>query len=244
MAFCSRMIVLKDPGEDGNPPGERPNLDERFDMDDGMPEQWRAVVGYEGRYEVSDHGNARSVTRRIPVRGRPGVDEYYRLQRGKKLQPLLTNGTHLYVTLCGGRRGVAKTRHIAQLVLEACVGPRPQQNWHACHNDGNPRNNHLSNLRWDTPAANAEDTVRHGKHHEANKTHCTQGHEYTAENTGSNQGKRRCRRCHSARESARGRAKNAQREHAFMQGAGLPNPGGSRQRMRLTERMVIGIGER
>lgn len=31
-----------------------------------------------------------------------------------------------------------------------------------CHNNGDPFDNHLSNLRWDTRKANAADSVRHG----------------------------------------------------------------------------------
>lgn len=50
---------------------------------------------------------------------------------------------------------------VHQLVLEAFVGPRPQGMF-ACHDDGNPANNRLENLRWDTPAANSADKVRHG----------------------------------------------------------------------------------
>jgi hypothetical protein len=32
----------------------------------------------------------------------------------------------------------------------------------ACHNDGNPSNNRLTNLRWDTRSENQRDRVRHG----------------------------------------------------------------------------------
>jgi hypothetical protein len=32
-----------------------------------------------------------------------------------------------------------------------------------CHGDGNPRNNALGNLRWDTDQANQDDRVRHGR---------------------------------------------------------------------------------
>lgn len=35
-------------------------------------ETWRPVVGYEGRYEVSDIGRVRSVTREIPNAGTRG----------------------------------------------------------------------------------------------------------------------------------------------------------------------------
>lgn len=32
-----------------------------------------------------------------------------------------------------------------------------------CHNDGNPANNRLENLRWDTRKNNCQDTIKHGK---------------------------------------------------------------------------------
>lgn len=37
---------------------------ERFDMDNDS-ESWRSVVGFENRYEVSDHGRVRSLDRII-----------------------------------------------------------------------------------------------------------------------------------------------------------------------------------
>ena len=32
----------------------------------------------------------------------------------------------------------------------------------ACHNDGKPLNNFLSNLRWDSPQNNQRDRIKHG----------------------------------------------------------------------------------
>lgn len=50
---------------------------------------------------------------------------------------------------------------VHRLVLEAFVGPCPH--WmEGCHNDGNPLNNAVTNLRWDTPKANQADSQRHG----------------------------------------------------------------------------------
>ena len=46
-------------------------------------------------------------------------------------------------------------------MLEAFVGPRPAEH-EGCHNDGNPANNHLNNLRWDTHTGNMADTKTHG----------------------------------------------------------------------------------
>lgn len=51
---------------------------------------------------------------------------------------------------------------VSHLVLEAFVGPRPDGKI-ACHfPDKDTSNNNMSNLRWDTPAANNSDQVIHG----------------------------------------------------------------------------------
>ena len=53
------------------------------------------------------------------------------------------------------------SRPIHWLVLEAFVGPRPK-GMLGCHNNGSKKDNRISNLRWDTPQANADDRVKHG----------------------------------------------------------------------------------
>ena len=72
-----------------------------------------------------------------------------------------TNKGHLRVELRNGE-GRIKKYNVHRLVLEAFVGGCPDGH-EGCHNDGNPANNHLSNLRWDTPKANWEDRKRHGR---------------------------------------------------------------------------------
>ncbi|RUU22663.1 HNH endonuclease [Mesorhizobium sp. M7A.F.Ca.AU.002.06.1.1] len=54
-----------------------------------------------------------------------------------------------------------KICYVHLLVLEAFVGPRPD-GLEGCHNDGNPDNNRLDNLRWDTPESNQADRIAHG----------------------------------------------------------------------------------
>lgn len=63
------------------------------------------------------------------------------------------------ITLCSpqGRRKI----YIHHFVLEVFVGPCPE-GMEACHEDGNIHNNHLDNLRWDTPKNNAQDKRKHG----------------------------------------------------------------------------------
>jgi len=52
-------------------------------------------------------------------------------------------------------------KRVHRLVLEAFIGPAPKGTI-CCHNDGDPTNNRLENLRWDTHSSNTRDAIRHG----------------------------------------------------------------------------------
>lgn len=54
-------------------------------------------------------------------------------------------------------------RRVHQLILETFVGPNPG-NLECCHLDGNPKNNYLNNLRWDTHSNNMFDSIKHKTH--------------------------------------------------------------------------------
>jgi len=109
-------------------------------------ESWRPVPGYEDRYLVSDLGQVRSL---------PGK------HKGRILKKQIGTHGREYVSL--SRLGKVQKRFVHHLVLEAFIGPR-SEGTECCHYDGNPINNVLSNLRWDTPANNAKDKLRHGTH--------------------------------------------------------------------------------
>ena len=163
-----------------------------------MSEQWRPVLGYEGFYEVSNEGRVRSLGRWTATKG-----SGRRWARGRNLRPAVGHAGHLRVDL--SVYGKKRLHSVHVLVLEAFVGPRPP-GMHCCHWDGDPQNNHVANLRWDTPAANSQDTLRHGRHPGANRTHCPQGHPYDEENTCYlSRGGRRCRTCQRDKERARRR---------------------------------------
>lgn len=112
----------------------------------GGVEIWKDIPGFDGRYQVSSMGRVRShmyprariLKQVINARGRPKIN--------------------LYLV---GEPGNAVTREVHRLVLEAFVGPCPD-GMEACHNNGNPLDNRLSNLRWDTHSANAVDKRFHG----------------------------------------------------------------------------------
>ena len=64
------------------------------------------------------------------------------------------------LTLSVRGRGVSLRVH--QAVAEALLGPRPSRRHPVCHDDGNPMNSNLTNLRWDTYCANVMDRHAHG----------------------------------------------------------------------------------
>lgn len=119
-----------------------------------MSEEFRAIPGWEGFYEVSDAGTVRSLDRVV----RSGPNRFTR-QKAKIIKPTVDRLGYCRVYL--SRDGKDKGIRVHSLVLLAFVGPR-QEGIDGCHNDGNPSNNRLKNLRYDTEKGNMADRVRHG----------------------------------------------------------------------------------
>lgn len=118
-----------------------------------MIETWKPVPieGYSANYEISSYGNVRRLIDAPRGPARKGDKVAFRLHKG--------GVGHLQVSLCHNAQYIYPLVH--RLVLLAFVGPCPA-GMQGCHNDGDPKNNHISNLRWDTPAANTADQIRHG----------------------------------------------------------------------------------
>lgn len=135
-----------------------------------MIENWKPVPGWDGYYEVSDHGRVRSVERTVHY-----SDGRRRRFPSRSLNSYPDSRGHLQARL----HRASKTHPVAvhKMVLEAFVGPAPE-GMEGCHHDDDKSNNRLSNLRWDTRSANLYDRIRNGRHHNANKTHCPRGHAY------------------------------------------------------------------
>lgn len=119
-------------------------------------EIWLPVPGYEGAYSVSNLGRVRSEARTVP---HPSCGEI-RLRERVLKQATVTDG-YLSVDLSAG--GVVVQRRVHALVLEAFVGACPRGH-EACHNDSDPQNNRLDNLRWDTRSGNFTDKLANGTH--------------------------------------------------------------------------------
>jgi hypothetical protein len=97
-------------------------------------EQWLPYPP-DPRYLVSDEGRVRGA-------------------RGKILKLTRKDSGHLQFQ---AGRSVGVHRAVALVFL----GTRPE-GMEVCHNDGNPENNRVANLRYDTSTANKADMVEHG----------------------------------------------------------------------------------
>ena len=113
-----------------------------------------------------------------------------------------------------GRRSSVKRqmRKVHQMVMETFVGPRPD-GMETLHINGDKLDNRLVNLRYGTKSENGHDSVRHGTHPWASRTHCPQGHEYAPRNTyigkrGDGRTFRMCRTCCLARSAKGGKRRS------------------------------------
>lgn len=116
-----------------------------------MPEY--RIVENRPAYRVGDDGSVWSCWKHNG-RGPRSVGDVW-----KRLNPSIDDKGRPVVFL---GRGSANRRFVAQLVLEAFVGPRPE-GMVCCHfPDRNPANCNATNLRWDTWVGNMDDQRTHG----------------------------------------------------------------------------------
>ena len=95
----------------------------------------------------------------------PGFPHYLISISGKVWSKCRSKWLHSCFTNKWGHMGVQLGRghkkHIHRLVLETFIGPCPK-GMECRHLDGNPQNNNLSNLKWDTHINNMRDKKMHG----------------------------------------------------------------------------------
>lgn len=155
-------------------------------------EVWLPVTGFEGFYSVSNLGRVRSEARVVPGRWGPKRVR----ERILVLTPRNKVG-HLGVAL--HREGEQVSAWVHRLVLVTFEGP-PPKGMECLHRDGDPTNNRLDNLRWGYRSENVQDALRHGRNHNASKTHCKRGHLLSGRNLRVlSKGQRSCIACELAR---------------------------------------------
>lgn len=117
---------------------------------DIVSEQWRPVIGFEGRYEISSIGRIRSIRRRTTNGIRGGIILNQQTDRDGYRYLVISN-----------HDGQQFLKRIQRLVAEAFIGPIPE-GFVVCHNNGIRSDNSVDNLRIDTQRSNVMDCKTHG----------------------------------------------------------------------------------
>lgn len=118
-------------------------------------EEWRAVAGYEGRYEVSSFGRIRSLPRTETARN--GVA---RVVHGGLLKHCLNAQSYVHVSL--RKAGRLRLVRLHRLVAEAFVPGRNELHKEVAHLDGDRANPRAENLKWVSKGENESHKFLHG----------------------------------------------------------------------------------
>lgn len=123
-----------------------------------FPEEWRSIAGFEGYYEVSNHGLIRSVGgTKIKKNG----SHFNRA--GQIIAQRVAD--HGYVVVMFRKMGKSYLRYVHRLLAQAFI-PNPENKGDINHKDGNKANNLIENLEWATRSENIKhsyDSLGHPK---------------------------------------------------------------------------------
>ncbi len=126
-------------------------------------EVWKPIKDFPF-YEVSSYGRIKYLARTY-LRKHPYTKHLQKINKKETiLKGWIKYRRNKVVCINVALRKNNKTHEfrIHRLVLNAFKGKCPKGK-EGCHNDGNPLNNHIENLRWDTHTSNMHDCFIHGK---------------------------------------------------------------------------------
>jgi hypothetical protein len=127
-----------------------------------MKEIWKAVVGYENYYEISDLGNVRSLERIITYETKTKLGKVIIRNDIKKAKNLgIRLGNVGYYITDFQVNSIKQTVTIHRLLAEAFI-PNPENKATVNHKDGIKTNIAISNLEWATFSENNKHAVDNG----------------------------------------------------------------------------------
>jgi hypothetical protein len=121
-------------------------------------EIWKDIPGYEGRYQASSFGRIKSLKRQVRGANPYTRNTFLRTLPERILRPgRYCKAGHVSVVLGRGTTGIP----VHQLIMVTFVGESPK-GMEVLHNNGDPTDNRLENLRYDTRTENILDVYRQG----------------------------------------------------------------------------------
>ena len=111
-------------------------------MSDLPGEVWKDIEGFEGKYQVSNMGRVKSLTRKVWNYTKPG----------RILKPGMKENGYLQVSLRNGDKS-EKHAHVHRLVANAFI-PNPSNLPEVNHKNLNKKDNRVENLEWCTSRYN------------------------------------------------------------------------------------------
>ena len=109
-----------------------------------MTEEWKWIRGFEGTYQISNHGRLKSFKK--------DTDGYILSNTNEK-------GGYLAIVLTDKIRKIKRCTRIHVLVAEHFIGERPD-GFHIHHKDGNKQNNVVSNLEYISVLDHYKETLK------------------------------------------------------------------------------------
>jgi len=119
-----------------------------------MEEIWRDIKGFEGKYQISSLGNARSL-----YRWRICDDGTIKTQKGRMLSIRDAYGYKYFRVYINGKR---KNLYVHKELCRAFKEDRDRKNMVVNHIDGDKGNNDLDNLEWCTKSEDVKHAYKMG----------------------------------------------------------------------------------